>query len=75
MELTTTMLASVSLLFLSAAVICRAEIAVPGVSLDSGLTSAEKKALLDEHNDLRSKQAQGLIPNQPPAADMVRLVR
>ena len=57
------------------AFICRADIAIPGVSQDSGLTAAEKKALLDEHNYLRSQQAQGLIPGQPPAADMTHLVR
>lgn len=51
-----------------------AEVATPGLSLDVGLTAAEKKALLDEHNALRAKQARGEVPGQPAAADMTRLV-
>ena len=50
------------------------EILIKGVSQSSGLTASEKKALLDEHNFLRSLQAQGKIPGHPSAADMVRLV-
>lgn len=51
-----------------------AEVAITGLSLDVGLTAAEKKALLDEHNLLRAKQARGEVPGQPAAADMTRLV-
>ena len=54
--------------------LCCSEMAIAGLSLGKGLTKAEEKALLDEHNVLRSRQARGEVPNQPPAADMVRLV-
>ena len=53
---------------------CVAEVATPGLSLDVGLTKGEEKALLDEHNALRAKQARGEVPGQPAAADMTRLV-
>lgn len=68
------MLRCILLLFLGFICQCRGEVVTAGLSLDVGLTKAEEKALLDEHNVLRARQARGEVPGQPAAADMVRLV-
>ena len=39
------------------------------------VSSKVRKELLDQHNKLRRKIAQGLQADQPPAADMRELVR
>lgn len=60
--------------FLALTPVSRADLSISGVSREVGLTASEKQALLDEHNVLRTLQAQGQVPGQPSAADMVRLV-
>merc|ERR1712121_328867 len=39
-----------------------------------GLTQEQKQAMVDKHNQLRRKVAKGNEPNQPPAANMRKLV-
>jgi hypothetical protein len=40
-----------------------------------GLTAAEKDAIVSAHNDKRRTVANGQQANQPPAANMIKMVR
>ncbi len=40
-----------------------------------GMSADEKDAIVKAHNDKRRIVAKGLEPNQPPAANMIKMVR
>lgn len=54
---------------------CEAAIRIKGVSGQTGLTQDEQNAMIEEHNALRSRVAQGQVGSHPKAADMTRMVR
>lgn len=55
--------------------LCEATIRIKGVSGQTGLTQDEQNAMVEEHNALRSRVAQGQVGSHPKAADMTRMVR
>jgi hypothetical protein len=53
--------------------LCSVLCTLVAASATADLTSQQKQAALDGHNEIRSDVASGLVANQPTAADMVKL--
>src|SRR5258705_9018119 len=53
--------------------LCSVLCPLAAASATADLTSQQKQAALDGHNEVRSDVASGFVGNQPIAADMVKL--